>query len=205
MEGPPHLPPFLPLASLLQAGNRRPDLRIYDAVVEALLENAGRISQLVVVTPLGGGGGTGFFKGGGGGGAGRLSPLERAVVESGVDYLVVRAAPSDRVTDRYGEQAATVVAPAGSLPGGLQASRSQVCARGAAAVAEAAQQSCFGGWTCSVAVWQPAGRQCEVGGPSLTLRFPPLPTTRRLPTPPVPIPNAAGGRRCGGGHGAGQG
>lgn len=33
---------------MAQAGSRRPDLRIYDAVVEALLENAGRISQLVV-------------------------------------------------------------------------------------------------------------------------------------------------------------
>ncbi len=32
----------------MQAGSRRPDLRIYDAVVEALLENAGRIAQLVV-------------------------------------------------------------------------------------------------------------------------------------------------------------
>lgn len=43
-----------------------------------------------------------------------------------MDYLVVRAAPSDRVTDRYGAQANVVVAPVGRLPGGLQASRSQV-------------------------------------------------------------------------------
>lgn len=47
------------------------------------------------------------------------------MVESGVDYLLVRAAPSDRVTDRYGAQANVVVAPVGRLPGGLQASRSQ--------------------------------------------------------------------------------
>lgn len=48
------------------------------------------------------------------------------MVESGVDYLVVRAAPSDRVTDRYGEQANVVVAPVGRLPNNLQASRAQV-------------------------------------------------------------------------------
>ena len=61
----------------MQAGNRRPDLRIYDAVVDALLENAGRIAQLVLVTPQGGGG-TQIF-GRGGGGSGRLSPLEAKV------------------------------------------------------------------------------------------------------------------------------
>ncbi|PRW57034.1 TIC chloroplastic [Chlorella sorokiniana] len=120
-----------------QAGSRRPDLRIYDAVLEALLENAGRIAQLVVVTPLGGGGGGGFFGGGGGASGGRLSNLERRVVESGVDYLVVRAAPSDRVTDRYGEQANVVVAPVGRLPGNLQASRAQVAAVVAEAMAQA--------------------------------------------------------------------
>lgn len=114
-------------ASNRQAGSRKPDLRIYDAVVEALLENADRISQLVLVTPASGGGGGGLFKGGGGG---RMSNVERAVVESGVEYLIVRAAPSDRVTDRYGEQAATLVGPAGTLPSGLQASRSQVRRRG---------------------------------------------------------------------------
>ncbi|PSC72129.1 TIC chloroplastic [Micractinium conductrix] len=118
-----------------QAGNRRPDLRIYDAVVDALLENAGRIAQLVLVTPQGGGG-TQIF-GRGGGGSGRLSPLEAKVAESGVGYLIVRAAPSDRVTDRYGEQANVVVAPAGELPSGLQASRAQV----AAVVAKAMVQS----------------------------------------------------------------
>lgn len=52
------------------------------------------------------------------------------VVESGVDFLVVRAAPSDRVTDRYGEQANVVVAPAGRLPNNLQISRTQVRCRG---------------------------------------------------------------------------
>ena len=52
------------------------------------------------------------------------------VVESGVDFLVVRAAPSDRVTDRYGEQANVVVAPAGRLPNNLQVSRAQVRCRG---------------------------------------------------------------------------
>ena len=52
-------------------------------------------------------------------------------------YLIVRAAPSDRVTDRYGEQANVVVAPAGELPSGLQASRAQVRSWGGAAGAEA--------------------------------------------------------------------
>lgn len=97
---------------------------MYDSVVDALLENTSKIGQLVVVTPQGGGG-TQLFGRGGGGGA-RLSPLETKVAESGADYLIVRAAPSDRVTDRYGEQANVVVAPAGRLPSGLQASRAQV-------------------------------------------------------------------------------
>lgn len=47
-----------------------------------------------------------------------------------MDFLVVRAAPSDRVTDRYGEQANVVVAPAGRLPNNLQISRTQVRCRG---------------------------------------------------------------------------
>ncbi|KAL4441245.1 hypothetical protein ABPG77_011482 [Micractinium sp. CCAP 211/92] len=118
-----------------QAGNRRPDLRVYDSVVDALLENTSKIGQLVVVTPQGGGG-TQLFGRGGGGGA-RLSPLEAKVAESGADYLIVRAAPSDRVTDRYGEQANVVVAPAGRLPSGLQASRAQVAAVVAQAMAQA--------------------------------------------------------------------
>ncbi|KAI3438124.1 hypothetical protein D9Q98_000565 [Chlorella vulgaris] len=119
-----------------QAGSRRPDLRVYDAVLDALLENSSRIGQLVVVTPLGGGGGTGFFGGGGrgGGGSSRLSALEQRVVDSGVSYLLVRAAPSDRVTDRYGEEANVVVEGLGGLPSGLQASRSQVAAVVAAAM-----------------------------------------------------------------------
>lgn len=98
---------------------------MYDSVVDALLDNASKIGQLVVVTPQGGGGGQLFGRGGGGSGA-RLSPLEAKVAASGANYLIVRAAPSDRVTDRYGEQANLVVAPAGGLPSGLQASRAQV-------------------------------------------------------------------------------
>lgn len=108
-----------------QAGSRRPDMRIYDAVLDALLENGGRIGQLVVVTPLGGGG-TAMFGGGRGGGGSRLSPLEQRVASSGVPYLLIRAAPSDRVTDRYGEEANVVVEGVGGLPAGLSASRSQV-------------------------------------------------------------------------------
>jgi hypothetical protein len=50
-------------------------------VLEALLENADRIGQLVVVSPLGGGGTAMFGRGGGGGG--RLSSLEQRVVSSG--------------------------------------------------------------------------------------------------------------------------
>ena len=110
----------------LQAGSRKPDLRLYDAVLAALLENAARISQLVVVTPVAGGSGTGIFGRAGGASGGRLSALEQAVVDSGRPYLIVRAAPSDRVTDRYGEEANLVVAGFGGLPSGLQASRSQV-------------------------------------------------------------------------------
>ncbi|EFN55007.1 hypothetical protein CHLNCDRAFT_134826 [Chlorella variabilis] len=119
-----------------QAGSRRPDMRIYDAVLDALLENGGRIGQLVVVTPLGGGG-TAMFGGGRGGGGSRLSPLEQRVASSGVPYLLIRAAPSDRVTDRYGEEANVVVEGVGGLPAGLSASRSQVAAVVAAAMAQA--------------------------------------------------------------------
>jgi hypothetical protein len=126
----------------MQAGSRRPDLRVYDAVLDALLENSSRIGQLVVVTPLGGGGGTGFFGGGGrgGGGSSRLSALEQRVVDSGVSYLLVRAAPSDRVTDRYGEEANVVVEGLGGLPSGLQASRSQVGCGGLAGCVECGMQ-----------------------------------------------------------------
>lgn len=162
---------------LPQAGSRRPDLRIYDAVVEALLENSGRISQLVVVTPLGGGGG-GFFGGGGAKGGQRLSSVERAVVDSGLDYLIVRAAPSDRVTDRYGEQAGTVVAPAGGLPSSLQVSRSQVR-------------------------WEGGGR---AGGPRSRPRAGVLPMSSSphlLVIHSCPAPPPVGGRRGGRGHGAG--
>jgi hypothetical protein len=53
--------------------------------------------------------------------------LEQRVVSSGCSYLLIRAAPSDRVTDRYSEQANLVVAAGpGGLAGNLQASRAQV-------------------------------------------------------------------------------
>ena len=48
------------------------------------------------------------------------------VVESGLSYLIVRTASSDRVPDRYGEEASPVVAGLGALPAGLSISRSQV-------------------------------------------------------------------------------
>lgn len=104
-------------------------MRVYESVLDALLENSGRIGQLVVVSPLGGaGGGTMFFGGGRGSarGGARLSALEQRVVDSGVPYVLVRAAPSDRVSDRYGEEAGVVVEGLGGLPSGLQASRAQV-------------------------------------------------------------------------------
>ena len=117
-------------------------MRVYDAVVGALLELGNRIGQLVVVTPLGGGGQ--LF--GGRGGGPRLSGLEQRVADSGVPYLIVRAASSDRVTERYGEEANVVVAGLGGLPANLSASRSQV--RPAAAAPRAWPALC-----CAHAFW----------------------------------------------------
>lgn len=48
------------------------------------------------------------------------------VVDSGLPYLIVRTAVSDKVPDRYAEQANVVVASFGSLPQGLSVARSQV-------------------------------------------------------------------------------
>lgn len=151
----------------LQAGSRRPDLRVYDAVVDALLESASKIGQLVVVTPQGGGGNQLFGRGGGSGA--RLSPLEAKVADSGADYLIVRAAPSDRVTDRYGEQANLVVAPAGRLPSGLQASRAQV-GRGSTAGAACRPRGQAGRWQQGLcpASWQRGRWHVRAGGAACT-------------------------------------
>ena len=109
------------------SGKRRADAGVLARVLEAILENGKRVSQMVLVSPLGGGGGGGGFLGGGKAkSGGRLSALEQQVVESGVPYLIVRAASPDKVTDRYGGEASIVAGPPGSLPASLQASRAQV-------------------------------------------------------------------------------
>lgn len=48
------------------------------------------------------------------------------VVDSGLNYLIVRTAATDKVPDEYGAEANPVVAGLGSLPAGLSVSRSQV-------------------------------------------------------------------------------
>jgi hypothetical protein len=56
------------------------------------------------------------------------------VVDSGLEYLIIRTAPVDRVTDRYASEAPTVVAAPGGLPRGLSVSRAQVAEVVAAAM-----------------------------------------------------------------------
>ena len=91
-----------------------------------------------------------------------------------MDYLVVRAAPSDRVTDRYGEQANVVVTSVGRLPGNLQASRAQVrdssaCeaggwVAGAMLACAAVQKGCWRTWLsvllATAAIRSPGSSSC---------------------------------------------
>lgn len=49
------------------------------------------------------------------------------MIDSGLNYLIVRTGATDRVPDSYGEEANPVVASFGTLPPGLSVARSQVC------------------------------------------------------------------------------
>ncbi|GAB4819043.1 hypothetical protein N2152v2_006089 [Parachlorella kessleri] len=115
---------------------RRADPKQAQRAVAALAANGNGLAQLVLVTPVGGVGGTGIFNLGKPR-PGALSKLEEQLVESGVNYVIVRTASSERVTDSYAAEANPVVTGLGALPEGLSVSRSQVAAVVAAALSQA--------------------------------------------------------------------
>ena len=117
------------------AGGRRSDQRVSSAVLEAIQANRNRIGQLVVISPAGGG--TGVFGRAGGAGAPRLTPLEQAVVDSRLPYLLVRTATL--VDDRSSGEAGLVAAAGlGGVPSSLAVSRAKVAKAVVAAISQAA-------------------------------------------------------------------
>eukprot|EP00887_Chlorella_sp_A99_P007723 scaffold20.g7723.t1 len=120
---------------------RRLDARVYEEVLRAVAENAGRVGSLAVVSPAGSS--AGVFGRGGGAGTKALAPLEQRALASGVPTLLLRTAAL--VGEREGAGARLVAAGLGGVPAALAVSRAAVAdavvaaldqARGGSAVIE---------------------------------------------------------------------
>ncbi|KAK9867559.1 hypothetical protein WJX84_011039 [Apatococcus fuscideae] len=137
---------------------KKADTRLGSRALAAAKEaGAGRF---VLITPQGGaasgGGLLGIFNLGGGGSGGQ-SRLEKEVVSSGMDYVIVRHAKNDFSSARQNEKEAVKLqlGPAGSLPSRARYQPIQVAAATAAALQQASGNVILEAWSDSDAPSMP--------------------------------------------------